>query len=190
MTIPYREHRFSPHDCEFVLATRKFYPQVMHVVIVALALGILTLAGGWEIGLELWVSACIAVGVAIASLGAIPLLFLWRTGQLAVENYLLGNISSVMGYVNWPPIWQNVVAERAVTFDWAEIEHVVLRPKPWIIALNNLNLELNFHDGRQRILRVPQLAPDEIEAFVGVLGQIALRRGFQFHEGHPLHPPL
>jgi hypothetical protein len=190
MTIPYREHQFSPDDCEFVLATRKFYPQLGHVVIVALALGILTFAGGWGVGYELWRNAYIAIGVAIGSLGAIPLLFLWRTGQLAAENYLLGNISSVMGHVNWPPIWQNVLAEQVVTFDWTEIEQTVLRPAPWAFAPENLNLELYFHDGRQRILRVPRLAPHEVEAFVRILELIALRRGVRFQQGHPLHAAL
>ncbi|AVF02798.1 MULTISPECIES: hypothetical protein [Devosia] len=190
MTIPYKSHRFSVEDCEFILATRKFYPQIKHVVVVAAVLGILTFAGGWEAGLEAWLSAAVALGVALGSMGAIPLLFHWNTGQLAVENYLLGNITSVMGHVNWPPIWQNVLAERAVTFDWADISQAVLRPAPWAFALDNLNLELNFRDGRQRILRVPKLAPVEVEELVRILELIALRRGFRFEQGPPLHPPL
>ncbi len=190
MTIPYRNHRFSSDDYEFVLATRKFYPKVRHIVIVATALGILTFAGGWEAGLELWVNAAVAFGVILVALFVVPLFFLLRTGQLAAENYLVGNITSVMGYVNWPPVWHNVLTEQAITFDWAEIRQAILRPAPWVFALDNLNLELNLRDGRQRVLRVPRLAPNEVESLVQILELIALRRGFQFEQAPPLNPPL
>lgn len=190
MTIPHQNHRFSLEDCEFVIATRKFYPSIRNVVVVSVAIGILTFLGGWELKLELWVNILAAVAATAFSLVVAPVLFQFKSGQLATENYLLGNITSVMGHVNWPPTWQNVLTERAVTFNWSEIEDVILRPAPWVIALDNLVLELNFHDGRHRIMRVPNLAPHEVDGFIQVLKLIALRRGFHFREGPPLHPPL
>jgi hypothetical protein len=186
MTFPFQEHRFSPQEYEFVLATRRFRPKRQHVLIVAAAVGFLTIMATGAAQLNDWSRILLAAG----AMGAVPLVYYWRTGQLGVQNYMLGNITSIMGHVNWPPIWQNVLAEKPVTFDWMEIEDITLRPKPWIFAPNNLSLELNFRDGRQRILRVPNLKPDEAEAFVQVLRLIALRRGFRFKEAPPLHTPL
>lgn len=180
-------HRFSPDEYEFVLATRRFYPPASHTIILAVALGIVTLVAAVAEGNAPWISAIIAFGVAIVSLGAVPLLFLWRSGQLAVGNYLVGNVNSIAGHVNWPPIWQNILAERAVTFNWVEVRDAVLFPDPWFYADGNLNLELKLRDGRRRVLRVPKLSLSEADALVQVLELISLRRGFTFAEGKSEH---
>ncbi|WP_284387091.1 hypothetical protein [Devosia yakushimensis] len=188
MKLPFDQHYFSLDECEFVLVTRKFYPQPLQVVLISIALIPLIALGAWQKGLDLWVSAGVIGGTVIASLFFVPLLFQLRTGQLGAGNYVVGNITSVMGHVDWPPIWSNILAERAVTYNWSEIGLITLRAEPWAVAPNNFQLELDFHDGRMRHLRVPNLNAEDMEKFAAVLELIALRRGIRFQWGSAHRP--
>jgi hypothetical protein len=188
--LPFDKNRLSPEDYEIILLHRRYDPAWRYVIPVMLIVSLICGWGGYETSKSLVYAVATVFTVFVVGLPLFRWLFLLNTGQVATPTDLVANITYVMGHQQWPPIWPNSLTESPVRIAWAEVTQASLRLKPWVFAIDNVQLELTGHNGKTRALRVPRVTDAEYSALVETLAGIAKRQGFTFGEEPAIGPPL
>lgn len=190
MALPFTHNSISSENCEIILLHKRYDPPMMLVVIIMAGVATICGIGALETTRELYVAALVVLGVFVAGVPLFRFLFFLKTEQLATPTTLLANVTYIMGYVQWPPTWPNSIIESPKRFSWAEVRHASLGLKPWVFAVDNVQLGLHLRSGKVTFLRVPRISDQEYSSLVEALSNIAKRRGFGFSTEPSLHSPL